>query len=136
MTEPRTVATDVPHGRCAACGALRPPAVSWCTQCFAPFEEAAATPSLVHQPVPTAATTGLAAAPHPAAEGLPPEVEAQVQVLMAQLAADGPGKDQLSSLTTRIPAKGAGGRSLLIIGGTLLLTATGFVVMTVLGSLL
>ncbi len=132
MTALPVAAETVPQ-RCAACGALRSPTISWCPQCYARFEApgTAQEPALGEEPR-AVADDGVQG--QVAENGLAPDVEARVQDLFAQLQAGEPRGGRLQSLSSQL--SGTGTKYLVIVVGMLTLGAVGFGLMSVLGSLL
>jgi len=138
-------------GRCPSCGALRPPVVAWCTQCYARFDTpepgaggpAAAAPDdpgltalAGAGPVPAAPELGPA---HPVRDDArapadPQEVQARAQELLARLSAEGGGGDRVRSWSGQV--QGRGPKVGLFVLGTVVLTALLFGAMAVLGALL
>lgn len=152
----RSELTPDPEPRCPECGALRPPAVTWCTQCYARFD----VPQALVQEQSSDATGAPAAEDAPAAgdaedagigePGLgpsaplrpgasatpvaPEEVEARAQELLARLADEGAGDARVRSWSGRV--QGTGPKAVAMLVGTLVLTAVLFGAMAVLGALL
>jgi hypothetical protein len=133
--------------RCPACGALRPPAVAWCTQCYARFDTPDASGSGSGRGAGADGTPGTEAVPaapelgpaHPVRDDArpaadPAEVEARAQELLARLSAEGGGGGRVRSLSGRV--QGRGPKIGLVVVGTLVLTGLLFGAMAVLGALL
>lgn len=147
--EPDGARGPTPDQRCPSCGALRPPVVAWCTQCYARFDTAEAAagdgdgtgPEV--QVVGQGAVTDLPVGPelgpaHPAHDGTRPpadsqQVEARAQELLARLSAEGGGPG-VRSWAGRV--RGRGPKVALVLVGTVVLTALLFGTMAVLGTLL
>lgn len=142
--------TPGPEPRCPECDALRPPAVTWCTQCYARFDvpQAAVPHALPPQAAvpeqPSRGSTtgepdlGPSAPPRAAASVAPvapEEVEARAQELLARLAGEGgAGDERVRSWSGLV--QGTGPKAVAMVVGTLVLTGLLFAAMAVLGSLL
>ncbi len=136
--------------RCPACGALRPPAVTWCTQCFARFDPpASATAPGPGAGVPSALATGDPddVAHHPdlgpaeprrpagPAPVVPPaEVAERAQELLARLAGEDAIEGRVRSWSGRV--QGNGPKVVAMVVGTLVLTGLLIGAMALFGALL
>ncbi len=144
---PADVSADVSAGtseagpRCPECGALRPPAVTWCTQCYARFDvpraavqersSDAAGAGVVEPDLGPSAPLRAGASAAPVA---PEEVEARAQELLARLAREGAGDERVRSWSGLV--QGTGQKTVAMVVGTLVLTGLLFGAMALLGALL
>lgn len=134
--------------RCPSCGALRPPEVAWCTQCYARFDVPGGGADGATSPDVDGPASDVAAPAAPAPDddlgpvhregsgpSVPPgELEARAEQMLARLSADRDDDERVRSWSGRLIGRGP--KVAAIVVGTLVLTGLLLAGMAVVGALL
>lgn len=114
--------------RCPSCGARNLAGASWCSLCFVPIGRTEPAPAEVASPAEPGAADVTDGGP-----GEQPEPPA-VDVLLAELAVHERRPSRLDGVSELVSSSGA--RVVVMLLGTVLVTAAGFGLMAAIGSLL